>query len=87
MKFGENIVFHQISSKKSRFWKKSMNFDELWWNLMKFDENIVFHQISSKFIKKIKVLKKKWTLMKFDENQVFIKFHQISSKFIKIHQN
>ena len=83
MKFNENMVFHQISSKfikKIKVLKKNW----LWWNLIKFDENMVFHQISSNFIKKIKVLKKKWTLMKFDENLVF---HQISSNFIKVHQS
>jgi hypothetical protein len=47
MKFGENMVFHQISSKfikKIEVLKKK-------WTLMKFDENMVFHQISSNFIK------------------------------------
>ena len=50
MKFGENMVFHQISSKfikKIKVLKKN----ELWWNLMKtrFSSNFIkFHQSSSK---------------------------------------
>ena len=87
MKFGENMVFHQISStfiKKIKILKKKMNFDEIWWKHGFSSNFIKFHQSSSK---KSRFWKKKWTLMKFDENQVFIKFHQISSKFTKIHQN
>ena len=51
MKFDENMVFHQISSK---FIKKNQGFEkrnELWWNLMKIWFFIKFHQISSRFIK------------------------------------
>ena len=96
MKFDENMVFHQISSKfikkikvlkNNGFWWNLMKFDEIWWNLMKFDENMVFSSNFIKFHQENQGFEKK---MNFDEiwwkpgfSSNFIKFHQGSSKFIK----
>ena len=90
MKFGENMVFHQISSnfikfhQKNQGFEKKMNFDEIWWILMKTCFFIKFHQKNQGFEKKMN-FDEIWWKHGFSSN--FIKFQQFSSRFIKVHQN